>query len=417
MGELKVSPLEGITVLACEQVLAGPYCTMLLAYQGAEVIKVEPPGKGDMAREYPPCFIGEDGNKHSLYFASLNMNKKSVSINLKDPRGRELMLRLVEKADVLVSNFRPKTMDRLGLGYETCSLKNPSLIYTTISGFGYPGVGGTSPYWSRPAFDIIAQAAGGLMGVTGKEGGQPTRAGISIGDISAGIFAALGTVGALLQREKTGRGQHVDVSMVDSVVALMGNAVCCYEPGGLYSRPVGNRHPALTPFDSFVTKDGHVVIAAASERAWKALCRAMGRPDLITDERFLSNELRLENHRELKAIIEDWTQKFTTNEVIDMLTEEGCPAGPVNTISDLLTGAHTRARNMIVQRDFWGKTANVIGSPIKYSESEEAPVKSRPPYLGEDTEHVLSSFLGLSREKIEKLRFENVIQTFAKGEK
>jgi len=382
-----VSPLEGITVLACEQVLAGPYCTMLLAFQGAEVIKVEPLGKGDMAREYPPCFIGEDGNKHSLYFASLNMDKKSVSINLKDPRGRELVLRLVEKADVLVSNFRPKTMDRLGLGYETCSLKNPSLIYTTISGFGYPGVGGTSPYWSRPAFDIIAQAAGGLMGVTGEEGGQPTRAGISIGDISAGIFAALGTVGALLQREKTG------------------------------SRPVGNRHPALTPFDSFVTKDGHVVIAAASERAWKALCRAMDRSDLITDERFLSNELRLENHRELKAIIEDWTQKFTTNEVIDMLTEEGCPAGPVNTISDLLTGAHTRARNMILQRDFWGKTANVIGSPIKYSESEEAPVKSRPPYLGEDTEHVLSSFLGLSREKIEKLRFENIIQTFAKGEK
>ena len=399
--------LKGVRIIACEQVLAGPYCTQVLSDLGAEIIKVEPPG-GEVARSYPPRFIDPLGSEHSLYFAGINRNKKSIVIDLKKEKGLRLLLKLLECSDVLLSNFRSGVMERLGLDLKTLHELNPRLINATISGFGHPEAGGASPYSSRPAYDIIAQAAGGIMSVTGQEDGAPTRVGVSLGDMAGGLFSAIGILAALVARERSGCGEHVDVSMTDAVTALMANAFSSMGAGEVYNGPIGSRHPVLAPFDTFLARDGYIVIAAASDSTWKALCRAMGMNDLIEDTRFVNNEARLQNRQELKRIVEKWTAVRTRDDIIEILSAEGCPAGPVNSVQDLLTDPHVASRGMKKCLNWHGRDINIIGNPVKHSSGCEEGLQL-PPGPGEHTRYVLETVVKLDPEEVSRLFSEGVV--------
>lgn len=404
-----MQPLQGIRVIACEHVLAGPYCTLLLADMGAEVIKIEPPGTGDHARGNPPIVENERGERESGYFISLNRNKKSLTLNLKHPRGREIFLGLIRKADVLVSNFRPGTLAKLGLDDATLRQANPRLIIANISGFGDPKVGGKSPYWQRPCFDIIAQAMGGLMGITGPAGGPPTRVGASIGDIAAGMFAALGVIAALFARERGNAVPQVDVAMVDAVTAILENAIIRCSIAGKSPGPVGNQHPSIAPFDSFACKDGYVVIAGGNERTWQNLCRAMNREDLMNDARFATNADRVTNYPQLKAIIEAWTRERTKAEIIELFVRYDCPVGPVNTVEEVINDPHTLARQMVLELDqpVAGRV-KVAGSPVKFSSAAWRAV-SPAPLLGQNTGEVLQDLLGMGEQEIQELRMAGIV--------
>ncbi|MEJ2751360.1 MAG: CoA transferase, partial [Chloroflexota bacterium] len=298
------SSLAGLRVLDLTRVLVGPYTTMILADLGAEVIKVEFPGIGDDARHYPPHVNGE-----SAYFMSLNRNKRSMTLNLKSEAGKLVFLDLVQKVDVLVENFRPGTMERLGFGYATLKEHNSGLIYAAASGFGQTG-----PYSGRPAYDGVVQAMGGIMSITGQPGGEPTRVGTSIGDIAAGLFAAVGILAAVIHRERTGEGQLVDVAMLDCQVALLENAIARYAAAGEIPGPIGNRHPSITPFEPFATSDGKLMVAAGNNVLWKKLCQALGSPDLAEDPRFETNSARTENYEALRPLIAEPMAGKTTAE-------------------------------------------------------------------------------------------------------
>ena len=285
--------LEGIFVLDLTRVLAGPYTTMVLADLGADVIKIEIPDVGDDSRQFGPYINGE-----SAYFLSLNRNKKSITLNLKHAEAKQIFLTLSKEADVVVENFRPGTMEKLGLGYDQLSQQNHRLIYAAASGFGHTG-----PYSRRPAYDAIVQAMGGLMSITGQEGGQPTRAGTSIGDITAGLFTAIGINAALYHREKTGQGQKIDVAMLDSQVAILENAIARYLVTGDIPQPIGNKHPSIAPFESFDTRDGSIMIAVGNDRLWMQFCQACHLGSLAIDESFSTNSMRVQNYSILRPII------------------------------------------------------------------------------------------------------------------
>lgn len=372
-------PLQGIRVIDVSRVLAGPYATMLLADMGAEVIKVERPGQGDDSRAYGPFIKGK-----SAYFISINRGKKSVVLDLKNPRDRERFKRLVQKADVLVENFRPGTMARLGLGYDVLAAVNPRLIYAACSGFGQYG-----PYSQKPAYDIIVQALGGLMSITGPGEEQPTRAGSSIGDITAALFTVIGILAALHERNRSGLGQMVDVAMLDCQLAILENALARYFATGVDPVPLGNRHPSIAPFSSFSAADGKFVLAAGNDNLWRKFCRAVERTDLLEDPRFSSNASRVAHCTELHEILEAIFQTRPAAEWLQLLEREGIPCAPINTVSRAAADPQVRERQMILEvQDPQAGPVKIAGLPIKFSRSA-CPIDRPAPELGAHTGEVL----------------------------
>ncbi len=365
-------PLSDVTVVDLSRVLAGPYATMVLCDLGARVIKVERPGGGDDARGFGP-FVGD----RSVYFQSLNRGKSSVVLDLADRDGRQRFEELLTAADVLVENFRPGTMDRLGYGWEVLHTRWPRLVYAAVSGFGHTG-----PYSERPAYDMVVQAMGGLMSVTGHPGSPPTRVGTSVGDIAAGLFAAIGILAALHERERTGLGQMVDVAMLDCQVAILENAIATYSATDRVPGPLGARHPSITPFGAYGASDAHLVIAAGNDRLFSRLCQAIGRPELADDPRFVTNEARTEHAGELKCELERVLATGGVGEWLKRLVEAGVPCGPINDIGAVMSDPGVRARNMIVEVELAeGVVVEMAGNPIKMSRHSDPGTRPPAPEL------------------------------------
>lgn len=392
-------PLENIRVLDFTRVLAGPYCTMLLADMGAEVIKIERPKYGDDTRGFGPFVNDESG-----YFMFLNRGKKSITLDLKKPEAIEIVKSLVEKSDVLIENFRPGVMAKNGLDYETLKAINPRLIYASISGFGQYG-----PYHQRAAYDLVAQAMGGMLSITGHPEQPPTRAGSSIGDMSAALFATIGILVALYHRQVTGEGQYVDVAMMDSIFSMLESNVMFYTLKGIVPQRIGSRHPISTPFDVFQAKDGYVVIAVANDTLFKRLCHVMEQPELAESEKFNSDPLRTQNEKELKQIIENWLKSLTVEEAVARISEQGVPCSPILNIGQVCEDEHIKMREMLVEINHpVAGNVKVLGNPIKLSHTP--PVVKKPsPLLGEHTHEVLRSILQLDDEKIKELAEKNVV--------
>lgn len=395
----KAKALEKIRVLDFTRVLAGPFCTMLLADMGADVIKVEHPQNGDDSRAFGPFVEGE-----SAYFMSINRNKKSITMNLKSPKAVEMIKEMIPHFDVVVENFRPGVMDKLGIGYETLRQINPKLIYASSSGFGYTG-----PYSQLPAYDLIVQGMGGIMSITGENEQHPQKVGSSIGDIFAGVFCAIGILGALEARHHTGKGQMVDVAMLDCQVAILENAVSRYLTTGKDPVPIGNRHPSITPFATFQTKDSFLNIAVGNDSLWEKFCDTAGDSSLGKDDRFKTNALRTNNWEALQPILASLLIQDTTLSWIERLRKVGVPCGPINKISEVLSDPQVVARDMILEIDHpkVGKQ-KVPGCPIKMSETPCLVTKSSP-LLGEDTQKVLMELLNLSAEEVEGLKAGGVL--------
>ena len=401
----RTGALAGVRIVDLTQMLAGPYCTMILADLGADVVKVEPL-RGDMVREIGPFASDDDQQAFGGYFQSVNRNKRSIALDLKSADGREAFLSLVDSAQVVVENYRSGVMDRLGLGYEVLSERNPALVYAAIRGFGDARTG-KSPYEDWPAFDVVAQAVGGLVGINGPPG-QPTKAGPGIGDMFPAVLAAVGVLAALRDAERTGRGQFVDVAMADAVLALCERIVYQNSYTGAVPEPEGNGHPMLVPFDVFQASDGWVAIAAHRDHFWARLCHRMGRPELATDPRFAANPDRVAHRGEVLRAVTDWTSGLTRAQVVDALGGE-VPCGPVNDAASLRDDPHFAARDMLVELPQPGSagTFAVAGSPIKMTGT---PVDTfrRAPLLGEDADQVLRE-AGVDDATIARLRRDGVI--------
>ncbi len=392
-------PLKGIRVLDLTRILAGPYATMILRDLGAEVIKIEQPGIGDEARDFGPF-----KNDFSLYFMSVNRGKKSITLNLKSPRGKELFLELVKGSDILVENFRPGTMEKLGLDYESLKTHHPSLLYAACSGFGQTG-----PYAMRGAYDMIIQGMGGIISITGEPDRPPVRVGTSIGDITSALFTAIGILSALRHRDQTGEGQLIDVGMLDCQVAILENAMVRYFSTGDIPRPLGRRHPAITPFEIFESADGYVVIAIGNNELWRKFCEHVDHPELIDDERFHTNALRTENHESLFPILAEIMCRRTTDEWVEALETIGVPCGPVNTVDKVANDPQVLARDMIaeVEHNTTG-TVQIPGIPIKLSETP-GQIDAPAPNLGEHTSEVLTGLLGLEAEEVNQLKQNGIV--------
>ena len=390
--------LEGIIVLDLTRVLAGPYATMVMADMGADVIKIEAPGVGDDSRQFGPYIQNE-----SAYFMSLNRNKRSITLNLKKPKARELFLEMVKKADVVVENYRPGTMEKLGLGFEELKKVNPGIIYAASSGFGHSG-----PYSKRAAYDAVVQAMGGIMSITGAIGGKPTRVGPSIGDITAGLFTTIGVLAAINYRNNMGVGQKVDVAMLDCQVAILENAIARYVVTGEVPKPAGNRHTSITPFEPFETSDGEIMIAAGNDVLFEKLCEVFGKEEWIQDERFKSNPLRTKHVEDLVLLITEVTRTKTTKEWQDLLDKAGVPNGPINSIDNVLKDPQVLAREMIVEVDHpVAGHLKMAGVPIKMSETQGS-IRKAAPLLGQHTEEILKDLLDLSAEEIDLLKKEEI---------
>jgi succinyl-CoA:mesaconate CoA transferase len=396
-------PLKDVRVLDLTQMLAGPFATMILADLGADVIKIEPP-RGDMTRPNPPHM--KEDEDYGGYFNSVNRNKRSLVIDLKSEEGKATFREMVEDADVVVENFKVGTMERLDLSYESLSEINPELIYATIRGFGDPR-SGESPYAERPAFDIIAQAMGGFMSITGTEESGPVKAGPGVGDIFPAALSVVGILSALHRRKQTGEGQFVDVGMVDSVLSLTERIVHQYSVGDEVPEPQGNTHPLLFPFDRFETKDGSVMIAAPSDSQWKALCEAMERSDLV--EEYPDKQDRVEHSDELRPVVSEWVGKHTKDEITEKIADD-VPCGPVNTAADIFEDEHFEIRDMLpeVEHADTGETVSLAGAPIKLSETPSG-VHRRAPLLGEHSKEILAEW-GFDEGQITELLQEGYVQ-------
>jgi CoA:oxalate CoA-transferase len=373
-------PLAGITVVDLTRVLAGPYCTMVLSDLGARVIKVEAPGRGDDARHFGP-FI----NGRSAYFMSLNRGKESIALDLKDDGDRALFEALLGPADVLVENFRPGAMEKLGYGWQALHARYPRLVYAAASGFGHSG-----PYARRPAYDMVVQGMGGIMSVTGQPGGPPTRVGTSIGDITAGLFTAVGVNAALFHRARTGQGMKIDVAMLDCQVAVLENAIARYCATGEVPGPLGARHPSITPFEAYATTDGHVIVAAGNDALFHRLCQAIGRPELADNPLFASNDLRCEHVEALKSELESTLTTRTTADWLALLEAAGVPCGPINDVRQVLEDPQIAARNMVVAVDDPAAgPLKVAGNPIKMSAFPDPKARGPAPGLDGDRDRIL----------------------------
>ena len=396
-----MGPLEGIRILDLTWVLSGPYATMTLNDLGAEVIKVERPPYGDIARTTAPLVNGE-----SCYFFSVNRGKQSIAIDLKVADGRALFLDLVDQVDVVVQNFTPGVMESLGLGWDVLSARNPRLIYAAISGFGQTG-----PDRDRPALDIVVQGASGVMSITGEPGGPPIRPGLSLGDITAGLYTAIGILCALHERDQSGSGQMLDISMLDCQIATLENAFIRYFATGEVPKPLGTRHPSATPFQAFPTRDGHLVLALSwgVENQWALFCATIGHVELIDDPRFESSGLRTQNHAALEPVLNEALRQRTTAEWLEEFQRFNLPCGPLNTISQVAASPQVEARGMLVDvpHPVIG-TLRMPTTPVRFSRTPGG-IKGSSPAVGQDTDAVLSRFLGLGEMELGALRAAGVI--------
>lgn len=392
-------PLAGLTVLDLTRVLSGPYCTMLLADMGARVIKIEQPGRGDETRAWGPPFVAGE----SAYFLSINRNKESVTLDFKQPGGRKALDRLLDRADVLVENFRPGTLDRLGLGYAAVAATHPSLVYCSISGFGQTG-----PRRNQAGYDAVMQAEGGLMSVTGPADGPAYRVGVAVADLVAGLLAAQGIVLALYSRDRTGRGQQVDVGMLDGVVSLLTYHASMHLTTATISQRVGNRHATIAPYDTFSAADGELFLAVGNDDQFRRFCAATGQQTLLSDERFATNPSRVVHHRELRERLAPIMRQQSRAYWNEQLTRAGVPCGSVRDVPDALSDPQLIAREMIesVEHAAAGMI-KVLGVPIKLSETPGS-VRTAPPTLGQHTAHVLAE-IGMTIDEIEDLRRASVI--------
>ena len=393
-------PLEGVRVIDLTRILAGPYCTMMLGDMGAEVIKIEHPQGGDDTRGWGPPFL----NGVSTYFISINRNKKSLTLNLKDERGKDLLRDLIRKGDVVVENFRPGTLDKLGFSWEEIHRINPAVIFASLSGFGQTG-----PRKNEPGFDVVIQGEGGIMSITGEPDGPPSKFGASIGDITAGMLAAQGVLLSLYHREKTGVGQMVDVGMLDGQVALLTYHANNYFGTGKLPPRRGNKHPSITPYETYKCKDGYFNLGVGNDSLWRRFCDAMGLVHIKEDPKFAINKDRVDNRLELQEILDPFFAEKTVGETIETLRGAGIPCGPINNLEQVLNEPQILAREMVVDIDvpIAGPT-KVTGVPIKLSETPGA-VRTPPPTLGQHTEEVLESVLGMDEAQRNVLRDEGVV--------
>ncbi len=389
-----MKPLDGIRVLDLSRVLAGPYCTMMLADMGAEVVKIETPGSGDDTRQWGPPFVQGE----SAYFLSLNRGKRSLTLNLKSAAGKRILERLIDRSDILVENFRPGTLDRLGFSYEVVSHRNPRMVYCSISGFGQTG-----PLASRPGYDLILQGEGGLMSLTGFPDREPTKVGVAIADIVAGMFACQGILLALYARERTGEGQRVDIGLLDGQVAILTFQAGIYFMTGRVPGRRGNEHPMIAPYETYRARDGYFNLAVGNDSLWQTFCQTVGLSDLLQDSRFASVSSRVENRPALNAILGKIFAEKTVAEWLQTLTKAGIPCGPIHTLADVLTHPQTLARGMVVERPhpLLG-SLKLTGTPVKLSATPGA-VTTAPPLLGQHTEEVLRE-LGYSAADVETFR-------------
>jgi len=373
-------PLTGTLVVDLTRVLAGPFCTLVLVDLGARVIKVEAP-EGEDARRIGPFIDGR-----SAYFLSLNRGKESIALDLKEQADRAIFEKLLARADVLAENFRPGVMERLGYGWGALHERFPRLVMASTSGFGQTG-----PYARRPAYDLVAQAMGGIMSLTGHPGGPPTRVGTSTGDITAGLFTAVGIQAALLERERSGRGRHVDVAMLDCQVATLENAIARHQATGEAPGPLGSRHPSIAPFEAFATRDGHVIIAAGNDALFEELCRSIGRPQLARDARFRSNEDRTRNVEALKTLLEEALAAHSADEWLAVLEQAGIPCGPLNDVAAVVADPQVLARNMIVTvEDAVAGSLSLAGNPVKLSGVADPTTREPAPELDEHRARILA---------------------------
>jgi CoA:oxalate CoA-transferase len=394
-------PLDGVRVIDLTQVLFGPFATMLLSDLGAEVIKIERPEVGDIARGNGPVVRGQ-----STYFLSLNRGKKSVTLNLAKPEGVELLLKLTRSADILVENFTPGTMEKLGLGYERVREYNPAIIYVAGSGFGQYG-----PYARKPAFDIIIQAMGGIMSITGEEGGPPLRPGVSYGDVAAGLFLCIAALAALQERRNSGQGQFVDISMLDCQITVQENAFVRYLNTGEMPHALGTRHPVITPFQAFPTRDGYVAVALRGgiKDQWPLFCSIIDRIDIIDDPRFRDGWLRTQNYKVLEPILAEAMKTRTTREWVEELEQAQIPCGPVNNIEQAASDPQIAARDMFLNvRHPGAGEFKVANTPFKFSRTPCSVARASPD-LGEHTQDVLGQLLGMTQEEISQLKGSGVI--------
>ena len=379
-------PLAGTLVLDLTRVLAGPYCTMVLSDLGARVIKIEPPGTGDDSRHIGPFMKGK-----SAYFMSINRGKESIALDLKAPADRAVFERLLSVGDVLVENYRGGTMEKLGYGWEALHPRFPRLVYAAASGFGHSG-----PYRTRAAYDMVVQGMGGIMSLTGHPGSPPTRVGTSVGDITAGLFTAIGINAALFERERTGLGRKVDVAMLDCQVAILENAIARYFSTGQVPGPLGARHPSITPFEAFRTGDDHPAVAAGNDGLFRRLADALGRPDLAANPLFASNELRTRHAAALKAEIEQALAAHGTAHWLAAIDAAGVPCGPINDVAQALADPQVRARNMVVSVDDPDVgELRMAGNPVKLSGVDDPATRRPAPALDADRARILAE-LGLA---------------------
>jgi crotonobetainyl-CoA:carnitine CoA-transferase CaiB-like acyl-CoA transferase len=392
--------LEDVVVLDLTRVLAGPYCSMMLADYGAKVIKIEIPGRGDDSRS-----MGPFKNGASMYYANINRNKKGITLNLKSEKGKKIFLELVKKADVVVENYRPGVMDKLGLGYEVLKGVNEQIIYAAVSGFGCYG-----RYSARPGYDIIAQSYGGLMSITGEAGGHPLRAGNAIGDVLGGMNLTIGILLALHARTLSGKGQRVDVSLVDGIVSSLETGTQRFFATGKQPELIGNRYASCYPYDSFTASDGDFVIGCANDKLFKLLCNAIDRNDLLENSLYKTNELRCQNYKTLKVEIEKWTTKHTMEECFNILNKVGVPVSPVNDLLRVTSDPHIaddREMFIHVNHPEIGDM-RVNGNPVKLMDMMPQ-IKSPAPLLGQDNAEIYSQFLGMNADNLDTLKREGVI--------
>ncbi len=390
-------PLAGIRVLDLTRALAGPYCTMMLGDMGAEVIKVESPDGGDDSRAWAPPYIG----KESAYFLSCNRNKKSITLNLRSESAKKILTDLIKVSDIVVENFRPGVMTKMGFPYEALKAINPKVIFCSISGFGNKG-----PESPKPGFDLIAQGMSGFMSFTGEVGGGPIKVGVAIADINSGMFAAYGILSALYHREKTGEGQKVETSLFETMVAQLTFQAGRFFATGQAPKPEGNRHPLIAPYESFPCQDGYINIAAANDGLFAKTCEAIGLLECPKDPRFQNNGLRVKNREALIAIIEAKTKGYKLKDLQKILDDAGIPNGPIWSVAQALTSEQAYALEMVKEIDHptCGKI-KITGIPVKLSQTP-GTVELPPPTLGQHTEEILTKILGYSKSEVERLKKE-----------
>ncbi len=376
-------PLKNLLVVDLTRVLVGPYCTMILSDLGARVIKIEAPETGDDSRKFGP-FVQD----YSAYFMSLNRGKESIALNLKNSEDKKIFNKILSKADILVENFKPGTLEKWGFGWKDVSKKYPKLIYASASGFGQTG-----PLKELPAYDMVVQGMGGLMSVTGHPNSEPTRVGTSIGDITAGLFTAIGINAALYDRQKTGKGAFIDVSMLDCQIAILENAIARYLSKNEIPEPMGSRHPSIAPFEAFKTKDSYIIIAAGNDKLFKKLCDVLKIPETVNDERFNSNSLRCENMDHLKEIFEKQLSSKSTDEWVKEMEELKIPCGPIFNIKQAVENPQIQERNMIVKsyHKIIGEFKSA-GNPIKMSTYKDENTRGNIPDLDEHREKIIKEF-------------------------